>query len=200
MIREIDASSITPDKLLTSRDMARLGCNDCAGCSDCCRGRAAAITLDPCDIRLLKEGLNLSFEGMLSKGLITLTVSDGIVLPALSVKNAGDAEEECIFLNAQGRCSIHRYRPGICRMFPLARLWKEDGSFSYFMQEGECSHSPGVKIRISKWLGYPNIREYEEEIRRYHDALVLLRSKQKTGLPHEEQVGLQRQFLETWFL
>ena len=197
MIREIDESLITPDKLLSSRDMARLGCGDCEGCSDCCRGRAEAITLDPIDVRMLKEGLNYSFEGLLDHGLITLTVVDGAVLPALSMK---DTEmEECVFLDAQGRCSIHSLRPGICRMFPLARLWKEDGSFSYFVQEGECSRGTGVKVRISKWLGYPNIREYEEEVRRYHDALSALRLQLKAGLSHEEQVGLARQFLTSWF-
>ena len=211
MIREIDESLITPDKLLSSRDMARLGCGDCEGCSDCCRGRAEAITLDPSDVRMLKEGLNLTFEGLLDHGLIRLTVVDGVVLPALSMKDQepGDPEgneadgalqEECVFLDSQGRCSIHSLRPGICRMFPLARLWKEDGSFSYFVQDGECSHSTGVKVRISKWLGYPNIREYEEDVRSYHDALSALRSQLKTGLSHEEQVGLSRQFLTSWFL
>lgn len=209
MIREIDGSLIAPDKLLSSRDMAKLGCGDCAGCSDCCRGRAEAITLDPVDVRLLKEGLNLSFEGLLDRDLICLTVVDGAVLPALSMKRSTDPlepsitrndEEECVFLDTSGRCSIHPFRPGICRMFPLARLWKEDGSFAYFVQEGECSRGAGVKMRISKWLGYPNIRAYEDEVRRYHDALSTLRGQLKTGLSHEEQVGLERQFLTTWFM
>lgn len=223
MIREIDESLITPDKLLSSRDLARLGCGDCVGCSDCCRGRAAAITLDPVDVRLLKEGLNYSFEGLLDQGLIELTLVDGVVLPALSMKassvpsasschpsgsqlpvsdhlNQEDDDEVCVFLNDQGRCSIHAFRPGICRMFPLARLWHEDGSFSYFVQEGECSRGPGAKVRISKWLGYPNIREYEDEVQNYHDALSAFRAQLKTGLSHEEQVGLQRQFLAAWFI
>jgi len=211
MIRDIDASLISPERLLSSRDLARLGCGDCEGCSDCCRGRAAAITLDAVDVRLLGEGLNYSFEGLLDHGLITLSVVDGVVLPALAMKQVpipsgnhqnGNAEEEeaCVFLNAQGRCSIHAFRPGICRMFPLARLWMEDGSFAYFLQEGECSRGPGAKVRISKWLGYPNIRDYEEEVRRYHDALSALRAKLKTVPSHEEQVGLQRQFLADWFM
>ena len=197
MIREIDYSLITPDKLLSSRDMVRLGCGDCEGCSDCCRGRAAAITLDPVDIRLLKEGLNYSFQGLLEQGLVTLSVTDGVVLPVLSVKVG---TEECIFLNEHGRCSIHTFRPGICRMFPLARLWREDGSFSYFLQEGECTRPGGVKMRISRWLEYPDIRSYEQDIRCYHDALLCLRGKIKAAVSHEEKVQLQRNFLEYWFL
>ena len=82
----------------------------------------------------------------------------------------------------------------------LARIWREDGSFSYFLQAGECRQPDGVKIRISKWLGYPNIRAYEESVREFHDALAALRREMKKDLSHEEQVRLQRQFLEQWFI
>ena len=107
--------------------------------------------------------------------------------------------DECVFLDENGRCSVHSARPGICRMFPLARLYHEDGSFSYFIQEGECSKPTGVKIKISKWLGYKDIRAYEAFVRRYHDALRDLRKKQET-LPVEERSALQRSFLEYWFV
>ena len=211
MIREIDANLITPDKLLQSSDMARLGCNNCRDCSECCRDRAEAITLDPYDIRLLKEGLNYSFEGLLEQGFITLTVVDGVILPALAVRTfSGNSEAMdsippqkdmtvCMFLGEDGRCRIHSFRPGICRMFPLARIWHEDGSFSYFLQPGECSRANGVKIRISKWLGYPDVNGYEQFIRSYHDALRSLRGRMQKDLSHEEQVFIQRQFLEEWF-
>ena len=201
MIREIDEKLISPEKLMSSNDMAKLGCNDCKGCSDCCRDRASMITLDPWDIKLLKTGLNYSFEGLMENGIITLSVVDGVVLPGLAVRNdPASGEEVCVLLGDDGRCTIHQYRPGICRMFPLARLWHEDGSFSYFLQEGECSHGNGVKIRISKWLGYPNIHEYETAVRAYHDALSELKKKLKTGLSTDEQVGLQREFLEKYFI
>lgn len=201
MKREIDEKLITPDRLMSSSDMAKLGCNDCKGCSDCCRDRASMITLDPWDMRMLKEGLNYSFEGMMEAGIITLAVVDGVVLPGLgTVKASGQDEEVCVLLGDDGRCTIHQHRPGICRMFPLARLWHEDGSFSYFLQDGECSHNNGVKIRISKWLGYPNIREYETAVRTYHDALTELKTKLTAGLSTDEQVSLQREFLENWFV
>jgi len=197
MKRDIDANIISSEKLMNSSDMAKLGCSNCEGCSDCCRDRASAITLDAWDIMLLKNGLNYSFEGLINSGLISLAAIDGIILPTLSVRND---TEECIFLDQEGRCSIHSFRPGICRMFPLARLWHEDGSFSYFMQPGECSHSNGVKIKISKWLGYDNIREYESSVRIWHDALRELRCRMAAVSSHEELITLQRSFLETWFV
>ena len=196
MIREIDENLIRPEQLLNSSDMAKVGCNQCTGCSSCCKDRAEAISLDAYDINLLKKHLNLSFEGLLANGLINLTVIDGIVLPALSKKRTAD---ECIFLNSDGKCKIHEARPGICRMFPLARLYHEDGSFSYFLQEGECEQPTGVKIKISKWLGYPDIRGYELEVRRYHDALRVLRKQCAAASSNEELTSFQKEFLENWF-
>ena len=196
-IREIDEKLIRPESLMSSSDMAKLGCNNCEGCSDCCRDRAEMITLDACDVRLLKKYLKLSFYELLEKGLAVLSVADGIVLPSLGKK---DSIDECIFLDEKGKCSIHEARPGICRMFPLARIYHEDGSFSYFMQPDECSRSNGVKIKISKWLGYPDIRAYEKEVREYHDALRSLRERCAAARSAEEQTGLQKLFLETWFV
>ena len=201
MIREIDEKLISPDKLMSSSDMAKLGCSGCSGCSDCCRDRASVITLDPRDISMLKECLNFSFEGLMEAGIITLSAVDGVVLPGLAAaKDPVTGEDVCVLLGDDGRCTIHQYRPGICRMFPLARLWHEDGSFSYFLQEGECLNSTGVKIRISKWLGYPDIRDYETSVRIYHDSLLELREELKAGLSYKEQVSLQREFLEKWFI
>ena len=197
MIREIDEKLIQPEMLMSSSDLAKVGCNNCEGCSDCCRDRAEAITLDAADIRLLKKYLNLSFNGLLNEGLVVLSVIDGIVTPCLGKKAGID---ECIFLDENGRCAIHEARPGICRMFPLARIYHEDGSFSYFMQPGECPHNNGVKIRISKWLGYPDIKSYEKEVREFHDALRVLKNKCSTTGSTEDITALQREFLETWFV
>ena len=196
MIRDIDENMIRPEKLYSSSDMAKLGCNDCAGCSECCRDRAADITLDSWDMGRLKEGLGRSFDDLLSSGLIKITLINNILLPVLGKK---EDEDECIFLGQDGRCTIHNYRPGICRMFPLARLYHEDGSFSYFLQEGECSRGTGVKIKIGKWLGVGNVVRYEQEVRAYHDRLTELREQCSQARSQEELVQLQTRFLQENF-
>ena len=71
-------------------------------------------------------GKNENFDTLLANYL-ELNVVDGMVLPNL--KMAGE-EEACPFLK-DGRCSIHGYRPGICRLFPLGRIYEENG-FKYF--------------------------------------------------------------------
>lgn len=60
-----------------------------------------------------------NFDTLLANYL-ELNVVDGMVLPNL--KMAGE-EEACLFLK-DGRCSIHGYRPGICRLFPLGRIYE----------------------------------------------------------------------------
>lgn len=196
MIRDIDENQIKKEKLMSCSDMAKLGCNDCKGCSDCCRDREGYITLDSWDMANLKIGLNKSFDDLLAASLIEITLINNILLPVLAKKADKD---ECVFLGEDGRCTIHNHRPGICRMFPLARLYHEDGSFSYFLQEGECSQPNGVKIKISKWLGVGNTVKYEQAVREYHDSLVQLRERCAQAKSQQELVYLQKIFLEENF-
>ena len=188
---------ISPEKLMSSSDMARVGCNGCEGCCECCKNRGSSITLDSWDVSQLKDGLNRGFQELVDNGFIVLEPVNGVILPVLGKKRTAD---ECIFLGEDGRCRIHPFRPGICRMFPLARLYHEDGSFSYFLQEGECERPNGVKIKISKWLEIRNITEYEKAVRSYHDRLVELRNALAESADSETAAKLQKQFLIRNFL
>ena len=57
MKRDIDIEQVSDGKRYTSNDMVRLGCDDCSGCSDCCRGMGSSILLDPYDAYRLMKGL-----------------------------------------------------------------------------------------------------------------------------------------------
>lgn len=163
MERNVDMAEISDGKRYTSNDLAKLGCGDCAGCSKCCHGMGESIILDPYDIYSLTTNLKMTF-GELIKEKISLSVSDMIILPHLNLK----AENEgCFFLDGNGRCSIHSFRPGICRLFPLGRIY-EDDSFSYFLQTDECAKTNRTKVKIKKWLGIPNLNEYENYINTWH--------------------------------
>lgn len=163
MLREIDLSAVSDGKRYRQSDMVKAGCNDCKGCSDCCRNMGISIVLDPYDCFELCKNLKESFEKLLSYA-IELQVVDGIILPNL--KMTGN-EETCTFLNEQGRCSIHSFRPGFCRMFPLGRIY-EEGDFQYFLQVKECKMEPKTKVKIHKWLGIPDIRRYETFVKKWH--------------------------------
>ena len=163
MEREIDLKEISDGKLYEANDMVKAGCDDCRGCSSCCRGMGESILLDPMDIYRLTTNLECTFEQLLET-CVELHVVDGIVLP--NMKMVG-REEQCPFLNQEGRCNIHAIRPGICRLFPLGRCY-EEGSFRYFLQVHECPKEPKTKVKIKKWMDIPDIRSYEKFICQWH--------------------------------
>ena len=136
MRRNVDLNEISDGKLYTSNDMVKADCYDCQGCSACCRGMGKSIILDPIDLFHLKQATGKDFAGLLNQE-IELNVVDGMILPNLKMDAKTDA---CPFLDENGRCRIHTFRTGICRLFPLGRLYEEEG-FRYFLLT--CEESIG---------------------------------------------------------
>ena len=180
MERMIDLKEISDGRLYTADDMVKADCQDCKGCSACCCGMGSSIILDPYDIYQLEQGLHLSFEELLA-GYLELNVAEGIVLPNLRLDGP---EEKCRFNNDDGRCSIHEFRPGICRLFPLGRFY-EDGSFRYYLQIHECKKTNRSKIKVKKWLQIPNLPAYEAFICHWHYFLQEITDTLKSGLKPE---------------
>ena len=117
-----------------------------------------SIVLDPLDIYRLTFGLRQKFEELLADKL-ELNVVEGIILPNLQMSGT---EGKCAFLNAEGRCSVHAIRPGICRLFPLGRYY--DGkSFQYFLQIHECKKENRTKVKVKKWIDTPDLKKNEKE-------------------------------------
>lgn len=167
MIREIDIDEISDGKRYHANDMVKIECNDCKGCSDCCHDMDDTIILDPYDIYMLCKATDLSFEGLLAGGKISLRVVDGIIAPHILMQQD---TKSCGFLSEEGRCTVHDFRPGFCRLFPMGRIYENDG-FSYFLQVNECSYGTKNKIKLKKWLGIPALGEYEKYILHYHNLL-----------------------------
>ena len=105
---------------------------------------------------------------------LELNVVDGIVQP--NIRMSGE-EGRCGFLNGDGRCSIHPYRPGICRLFPLGRYYEEDGSFQYFLQVHECRKEKRTKVKVRRWIDTPDAVRYDAFVRDWHGFLKLLQGK-----------------------
>lgn len=191
MKRNIDMKEISDGHLYTANDLVKADCQDCKGCSACCRGMGDSIILDPYDIWQLCKGLGETFDGLLD-GKIALGVADGMILPHLNME--GDA---CPFLNNAGRCRIHAFRPGICRLFPLGRYYEDEG-FRYFLQIHECQKKDRTKIKVKKWLGIANLKAYEAYISSWHTFLNTCESA-LAELSEEEAKILQIFVLRTFF-
>ena len=175
MERNIDMKEISDGKLYGVNDMAKVGCDDCKGCSACCQGMGNSIVLDPYDVYRLTVGLNCKFEELLMDKL-DLNVVEGMILPNLKMNGE---KESCAFLDENGRCSIHSLRPGICRIFPLGRIY-DNGSFQYFLQVNECKKKERTKVKIKKWIDTPELAKNEAFINRWHYFLKELTSKMPT--------------------
>ena len=185
MNRNVDINEISDGKIYGANDMAKLGVDDCSGCHACCTGMGDTITLDPYDVYRLEKGLSVGFDELLAEHL-ELRVADGVILPCLkmakdakpiltnknetgSTKDIAEADT-CTFLNEEGRCSIHPYRPGICRLFPLGRIY-EDDTHKYFLQVHECHKERQTKIKIKKWIDTPDFVKYEAYIDKWHYSI-----------------------------
>lgn len=150
--------------LYSGNEMARLGCGECGGCSSCCRGMGQSVILDPYDIFQLQTATGLTFAQLMQEK-IELHVEDGLILPSLKMQDSTDA---CGFLNHENRCSIHPYRPGLCRLFPLGRNYDEKG-LRYFLLEDACRIRNRTKVKIRKWLGIEQLSKYEGFLTTWHD-------------------------------
>lgn len=165
MKRNVSLDEISDGRLYGLNDMVKAGCNDCQGCSACCRGMGNSVILDPLDIYRLTRTLGLSFQELMADKL-ELHVVDGVILPNLKMTGP---EEKCGFLNEEGRCSVHEARPGICRLFPLGRYY-ENGGFQYFLQKNECK-SAHTKVKVSKWIDTPQLKQNQQYILDWHNML-----------------------------
>ena len=153
-------------RYFTSRDMARVSSRACEGCGKCCRGMGDTVHVDPYDCFMLTKESGRPFAALLDCE-IALHFEGGLMVPALRM------DPDCAFLGADGRCQIHGARPGICRLFPLGRDYK-DGKVRYFLLEDACSEKARTKVRIDRWLGIPDISVYEEFKLDWHKFQVSL--------------------------
>ena len=144
MERDINLDEISDGKLYETNDLVKLGCGDCAGCSACCHEMGDTIILDPYDIWQLTGNLHCTFEQLMGEGKIALSVYDGVILPHLRLEGP---QEGCLFLNEAGRCSIHPFRPGMCRLFPLGRI------YVIFFRSMNAGRRAGQRLKLKNgWI------------------------------------------------
>lgn len=166
----------------------------CTGCSACCQGVGDYITLTPFDVFEIKRATALSWEALLEKHL-TLKLTGGMVQPFLSM--VGDTES-CTFLDKNQRCSIHAYRPNICRLFPLGRVYVDD-DFKYFLLHDACVKPKLEKIKVEKWIGIDSYAENKKFLLDWYKVLKALAFRMKFVRDPEDQNALYDLFLDGFY-
>lgn len=195
MIRQVTLEEISDGKLYGLNDMVKADCHDCKGCSSCCKGMGTSIILDPLDIFHLMSGLKFSFEQLLTMG-VELNVVDGLILPNLKMDGV---EEACSFLDENGRCKVHGFRPSICRLFPLGRYYEGD-KFQYFLQTHECEHKNRSKVKVRKWIDTPELEKNQDFINEWHRFVRDLQEEITRGMDENLVKQISMYCLKLFFM
>ena len=194
MLRSVSMDEISDGKLYSSSDMVRADSLGCDGCHECCCHMGNSILLDQFDVYQMSQGLHVPAAALFN-GQLQLTPVDGIVLPAIAMTSDKD---QCSFLNEAGRCSIHMFRPGFCRLFPLGRVYDGTG-FSYFLQTGQCKKEHLAKVKVRQWINIPELKRYEQFVCDWHYFLKDL-AKTSQGLSPELIKTLHSYILKVFYL
>lgn len=206
--------SLSRDGILyNTNDQVKIACNDCKGCQQCCENMDDTIILDPYDMWQLTRKLKVSgggsvtFEVLISEdGPLALGNHDGMILPHMKMV-ATDREDkgQCSFLN-NGRCSIHFCRPGMCRLYPLGRIYTENNGkteLGYIILNNElgCKIKDTDYIKVSDWLGIDDER-YNDFIIEWHrlkKQIVALVESGKLSVNSKEYMDIQMEILRVFY-
>lgn len=148
-------------KFYDLHDLVKAGSSDCKGCSACCENMGDSIRLDPYDLYQLKIATGMEFEALIGQ-YIELSMQDGLIRVNLKML---EHTNSCAFLKDH-RCSIHKNRPGLCRLFPLGRNY-EDGKMNYLLLQDTCGRTM-TKVKVSNWIGLPEIEKYHNFVIDWH--------------------------------
>lgn len=196
MEHKVDLTEISDGTLYSLNDTVTLSCDGCRCLSEharCCHFAEDTITLDPFDtFQLTCAGY--PFVTLFQKEIISLAPVSSVLLPHLNFNDSGS----CPFLDADGRCSIHAFRPGLCRLFPLARGYGENRLF-YVKQIHECPIPTGQPVSVRDWLGLADATRYEQFCFDWHTLVTQFRERLQTTSGHETRTTLSTRFLSIFF-
>lgn len=185
---------ISDGKIYDIKDMVKVDAGGCDGCHACCQGVGELVELTPFDVYEISRHLDLPFTKLLEEKL-ELREHKKIMLPHLQMKGA---EDDCAFLNKEGRCSIHMHRPNICRLFPLGRVYMED-DFKYFLQVDACVKPKLDKIKVKKWIGIENYKSNKVFILQWHSFIKALSFRLKFVRDSDELLEINQYLQRTFF-
>ncbi|MGL4346172.1 MAG: YkgJ family cysteine cluster protein [Cellulosilyticaceae bacterium] len=185
---------ISDGRVYDIEDRVKADAGGCNGCSACCHNVGDLVVLTPFDVYEMISHLNVSFDELLLDK-IELRESNKILLPHLKMD---ESSKRCRFLNSNDRCSIHSYRPNICRLFPLGRVYDGD-DFKYFLQVKGCTKPNLQEVRIEDWIGIVNYPQNKAFIMDWYRLLKALTFRLKFVWDEEERTTINQCLLDTFY-
>ncbi|MBS7527519.1 YkgJ family cysteine cluster protein [Fusibacter paucivorans] len=167
-------TEISDGKLYDYTDVVKADTGGCLECHACCVDVGDLVSLTPYDTYEMMRATQQSFAALTSDHIAIHRIGK-LNLPYLKMH---DGNAACSFLNMEGRCSIHNYRPNICRLFPLGRVYDED-DFKYILQQNACVKSKLEKVKIKKWIGIDSYPENKAFLLEWHRLLGAIAFRMK---------------------
>ena len=90
-------------------------------------------------------------------------------------------------------------RPGLCRVFPLGRIYEED-RIRYFLQMDACPKPGRSKVKVGKWLDTPQMERYERFLLDWHAIRKQLEKQMKDGIGEQEAKTINMFLLNLFFI
>ena len=90
MIRNVDLSKVTDNRIYTKNDVVNISCDGCKGCSECCKSVGDSIILDPYDMFNLSKATGRDFADLM-EDVIEIRLIDNLILPNMMI----DEEKGC---------------------------------------------------------------------------------------------------------
>ena len=136
----------------------------CRACSRCCYGRR--IQVNPYELARLSRGLGITTTEVIAR----FTVDGGTAL-------ATRADTSCTFLGPDG-CTVHADRPLVCRLYPLGRVVRADGSETFVENQPhpETEGLYGHAGTVGSYLESQGVEPFIAAADRYHAVFTQLMS------------------------
>lgn len=137
----------------------------CAKCGDCCKNNATVV-LNGYDFLRIAEHLHMPAEEMFRQHM-DLTHLEMSNFPLMVIKSqaTGSACRFCL----DGKCSIYKARPFICRLYPIGYTLDSD-ALAYFQVQGCRQLANGEEQTLDQYLEFA---AGAQELERQRSFLVL---------------------------
>ena len=140
----------------------------CLMCGQCCKDRDD-ILLSPYDVFKLSKGLKISSVDFVKK-YCDVHLGNTSNLPVVTLKfKKGIGYTFCPFLKYKDKlykCMVHEYKPSVCALFPLGRLYKSNeadiSEIQYIVQPNVCNCDKEERHSVKEWLSNFDINDSEQ--------------------------------------
>lgn len=124
----------------------------CQRCGDCCRTRfTAPIILTGYDMYKLAGALGMrSTMDLLETRIVSVSqIAYSLPICVLSVTPEG----ACCLLDGSD-CAVQDAKPAVCALYPLGRIYDEEGCFTYVQPHSNCctGSAKGRTMAAVQWL------------------------------------------------